>query len=113
MRERRQFSRLQQPLDAQYRLYEELPASWRSARVLNISANGLRFRGEDAFRPGAAIDIQIQLPGMREPLAVRGLIVWTQMQASGVTECGTEFTALSPNTQEQIDKVVQFLSKGV
>ncbi len=113
MRERRRFSRVQQPLDAQFRLYGELTSSWRSARTLNISANGLRFRSEDTLAPGTAIEIQIPLPGMREPLVVRGMVAWAQMQASGVTESGVEFMELSPDTQAQIDELVRFLSKDV
>jgi hypothetical protein len=99
-------------MDVQYRLAGELAAPWFSAQLMNLSANGLRFRGEEMLAPGTVLEIQMTLSGMREPLVIQCRVVWCQTQASGVMESGAEFRELSPDVQVRIDELVQFLNKG-
>ena len=110
--ERRQFARVSQPFDAHYRLYGELTESWRTIRTLNISASGMRFRSADLIDEGSVLQIEIMLPCLREPLTLRGRVVWSQTKASGVTESGAEFFDVTPEQGEQIDGLVKFLMKG-
>jgi len=108
-KERRLFPRVPQPIDARYRLTDEMGTSWHAITLINISAGGVRFRTEEPIEPGAPIELQVQLPGLREPLVLRGQAVWSTLQASGVTETGVEFLSVTPEQQFQIDNVVQFL----
>jgi len=112
MRERRKFPRVPQPLGVQYRKIGELPAMWVTAQILNLSAGGLRFRGEETLAAGTLLEIQMALPDAREPLLIQCRVIWCQTQASGVTETGVGFSELSPEVQVRIDEMVQFLNKG-
>ncbi len=110
--ERRHFQRVAQSFDARYRVYGALGESWRIFRTGNGSATGLRFRSADLMELGATLEIELDLPCLKEPLMLRGLVVWSQAMASGVTENGAEFVNLSPEQAQQIDELVKFLSKG-
>lgn len=109
MRERRRFNRVQEPLELLYRPSGELAASWHKAILVNISAGGLRFRSDEAVESGTLLELQIQLPGSRQPATIRGLVIWTQMPAAGVTESGVEFSDTDPEKLAEIDDVVEFL----
>jgi len=111
--ERRRFARASQPFDAHYRLYGELTESWRTIQTLNVSATGVRFRGADLIEEGAKLEIEITLPCLREPLTIRGRLIWSQTMGSGVTENGAEFIDVTPAQGEQIDDLVKFLMKDV
>ena len=110
-KERRQFSRSSQPVEAHYRLARDLGTSWMSVTTVNISAAGVRFRGPDPVDAGVSLELRLQLPGSHQPLEVRGRVVWSKMQASGVVECGVEFLDISVQQQTQIDRLVEFLGK--
>ena len=111
-RERRQFSRVPQLFDVQYRLTGTLGESWRETKTSNVSAGGIRFRSEETLELGDSLEIRIELPGMRERLVLNGRVIWNQLQASGVMEHGVQFLDLKPEQQLQIDNLVQFLKKS-
>jgi c-di-GMP-binding flagellar brake protein YcgR len=108
-KERRSFPRVPQPMDARYRPILDMGASWHHMTVVNISAGGVRFRSDEPVEPGSPLELHVQLPGLREPLALKGAAVWSTLQASGVSETGVEFQDVSPEQQLQIDDVVRFL----
>ena len=107
--ERRRFPRVRQPFEARYRLFGDLAATWCAVTAINLSASGVRFRGEDTLKPGTMLDMQIILPGITQPAVLRGTVVWSVLQASGVIETGVEFTNLGMLQQQQVDQLVQFL----
>jgi c-di-GMP-binding flagellar brake protein YcgR len=109
-RERRRFSRADQPFETRYRLLGELMHGWCAARTLNISAGGIRFRSEEPLERGSMLEIQLKLPSHAEVLVLQGRVSWSKTQASGVTEIGVELLDVTPDQQAQIDAVVQFLS---
>lgn len=112
MKERRQFPRVPQPFEAQYRHHGELMASWVTVRILNLGAGGIRFRGEEAIPAGTVLEIRMTLPIADEPLMVRGQVIWSQSIAAGVVEHGVSFTDVIPEQAVQIDELVQFLMKS-
>jgi hypothetical protein len=109
--ERRRFARVTQPFNARYRRYGELSQSWRTIKTLNISASGLRFCDAEMLEPLGILELELTLPSLREPLMLRGQVVWNQTLASGVNEYGVEFVEVSPQQGEQIDLLVKFLLK--
>ena len=111
-RERRRFPRVPESFHVQYRVFGDLGESWRTVATLNLSAGGIRFRGADPLEAGAVVSLQLQLPGATQPMTLRGQVVWSQMQASGVTESGVEFVEVSLEQRALIDQVVGFLNKG-
>ena len=108
-RDRRRFPRVQEPLEAQYRVDGDFASSWRGMSVLNISAGGIRFRTTEPITQGALLQFKIKLPGVPQPLELRGAAVWSAMQAPDVTETGVEFLDLTMKQQAQIDQMVSFL----
>lgn len=107
--ERRHFHRVPQALEVHYRLSGEFASSWHVATLINLSAGGLRLRTSEGFEALAQLELQLHLPGLREPLTLRGGVVWSNLQASGVVESGIEFMNVTPEQQLQIDEFVQFL----
>ena len=109
MRERRSFHRVPQPIGAKYRVYGNFETTWAVGTLVNISAGGMRFRAEELLEKGSLVEIEAQIPGMREILTVKGMIVWGSLQASGVTEMGVEFSEVTEQQQHHIDNFVNFL----
>lgn len=109
--ERRQFTRADQPFDARCRVYGEMIESWRVITTLNISGAGMRFRNDESLPVGTVMELEIALPCLREPLIVRGQVVWSTSVASGVAEHGAEFINVTLAQSEQIDQLVKFLTK--
>lgn len=109
MRERRQFHRIPQPIEARYRVSGDLGLAWAKGNLVNISASGLRFRAEELLEKGAMVEIEAKMPGLKEVLALKGMVVWSSLQASGVAEMGVEFSEVSVQQQYQIDSLVSFL----
>ena len=107
--ERRRFPRTSQSFDAHCRLRAEGEA-WLPATVLNLSANGVRLRNARAFDPGAEVELTFQPTGFLKPLVMRGRVIWHEMQASGVVEHGIALRDVSLDQQQQIDRLVRFLS---
>lgn len=113
-RERRQFPRIHEPCTVRYRRSGEIASAWSRVTVINLSAGGLRFRcADEPLEPGAPLQIQVALPGFREPMTLKALVVWNQLHASGVTEVGAEFQDLDVKQQLTIDRLVSFLKRAV
>ena len=108
-RERRNFSRADQPFAAKYRVLGDLMHGWCEVRTLNISAGGIRFRSDEPLERDTLLELQIKLPSHAEILLLRGRVSWGQTRASGVIEIGVEFLDVTSVQQAQIDSVIQFL----
>ena len=111
MRERRRFGRTSQPIELRYRLRGELVSPWTQTATVNLSASGVRFKCQEPLRTDDELDLRLQLTGAPKPLEFLVRVVWSQMQASGVTEFGAEFLNVTDQQQVQIDELVQFLGK--
>lgn len=112
VRERRKFYRAPHAFEVRYRLLDDLTTSWRTVTLVNLGAGGLRFRDSETLEKGALLELQLQLPSGREPLRLKGHVVWHQLHASGVNEVGVEFVDVAAQDQLHIDNVVQFLRKS-
>ena len=111
--ERRQFHRAEQPFEIHYRLAGELGQGWKTGLVVNISAGGMRFHGEEGVEAGRMLEIRIALPARRESLVLTGTVAWSHMKAAGVTEHGVAFHDMDPTQQAMIDDLVRFLMTSV
>ena len=111
-KERRRFPRIDQPFEARYRVLGDPDgAAWRAVTAVNLSASGIRFRGEESIDEGTTLDLDIHVPTFPQPLVLRGIVVWSAMQASGVVETGVDFMDLGTMQQAQVDQFVQFLRR--
>ena len=109
MRNRRDFHRVTQPVTGRYRLSNQIVAPWTSITIINLSAGGLRFRGEELLEQDAPIEVETHVPGMSAVLFVKGRVAWSSLQASGVTETGVQFLDVTIEQKFRIDKMVEFL----
>ncbi len=111
-KEQRQFPRIWEMLDVKYRIAGDIATLWVSVMTTNLSAGGMRFRNITPLEPGTQVILEFSLPGMPKPINVNGLVIWKEMQASGVSENGVEFDGLKDDERRQVDQFVAFLSKG-
>lgn len=109
MRERRRFNRIPQPIEARYRVSGDFGLAWAKGNLVNISASGLRFRAEEQLEKGTMVEIEAKIPGLKELIILKGMVVWSTLQAAGVAEMGVEFSEVSVQQQYQIDSLVSFL----
>lgn len=56
----------------------------------------LPMRGEP-LETGAPLQVQIALPGLREPMTFKALVMWLQPCASGVTKSARNFKTWKSN----------------
>lgn len=109
MRERRSFHRAIQPIEAKYRVQGNFSTTWAVGALVNISAGGMRFRAEELLDKNVLIEVEAKIPGAREVLTVKGMVIWSSLQASGVAEMGVQFSELTHQQQFHIDNLVNFL----
>lgn len=110
--EQRRFPRITQSLDARYRTAGGFSESWQSVRTVDLSATGMRVRSEQLLELMVTLELRLQVPGLRQPMEVRGQVVRSQMLPSGVTEAGIDFLEMSLEQQQQVDELVRFLKRG-
>ena len=109
-KEQRRFPRVRESFVIQYCVADGVTSSWRRVTVSNLSSGGVRFRCvEEPLEAGTPLTIQVTLPEFRESLTLKATVVWTQLQASGVTEVGAEFCGLDSEQQLMSDRLVGFL----
>ena len=111
-KDRRQFPRISEMVDVKYRIAGDLASSWVSVTTTNLSAGGMRFRNVTPLEPNTQLILQFTLPGTPKPISVNAMVIWKEMQASGVSESGVEFADLKENERRQVDQFVTFLSQG-
>ena len=107
----RGFMRVPLPFRASCRHYGALEETWHQVALLDLSAGGMSFTGEDLFEPDSSLEIKIQLPTDPGPLLLHGALRRRKALATNVVEYGVEFVQLTPDQQVKIDQLVQFLRK--
>jgi c-di-GMP-binding flagellar brake protein YcgR len=111
--ERREFPRVREPFRVEYRCLTDLGVTRRPVTTVNLSAGGLRLRSSDALEVDTLLEIAIKLPGAREPILLRGRVVWCELAASGVSELGVEFYDVTMEQRIQLDTLVHFMRRRV
>lgn len=111
-RERRKFHRVSESLEGRCRASGQLSALGAAITILNFSAGGLRFRGEELHEKDAFLEIETQMPGMKDKLLLKAQVAWSSLHASGVVETGVEFLDVTGDQQYQIDNLVAFFRLG-
>ena len=113
MNERRSFPRIPHAFDGQFRQAGVFTELWNPMSVMNLSANGVRFRTDLPLEAAMILDLKCHVPGLQRALEVQGRVVWTAMPAAGVIETGVEFLDLSQEQKSVIDRLVAFLHAEV
>ena len=112
-RDRRRFRRILEEMEVRYRTTAEMLGEfWRAARILDLSAGGLRIETEGLLEGGEILELHVRLAGLRDPLILRGRVVWSAPRSQGFSEHGIEFFDLTHQEQGRIDEFVQFLRRS-
>ena len=110
-KDRRRFPRIHGPLAAQYRRSSGA-GPWCEARVINVSAGGLRFRcAEDPPDADAVVHVKVAVPESRESLTLSAQVAWSQLVASGVTEVGVEFQDIAAEDTALVSRLMGFVER--
>lgn len=110
-RERRQYPRITQPLAVRYRARGSLDTLWHEAATVNVSAVGMRMRGAEPLETDTLLELSMDVPGFREPLVLKGRVVWAQLQASQVIESGVEFEPMAVEQETKLDQLLRFFHR--
>lgn len=99
-------ARANRRLMMRYRLVET--GSWWASPLQDISRSGARFLSEQAFVAGTMLQFELMLPMLKEPLALKGHVVWQKPATMGLTELGVAFDSLEPAAQQALDQAIAF-----
>ncbi|MBN2097372.1 MAG: PilZ domain-containing protein [Candidatus Omnitrophica bacterium] len=97
MQERRQYVRLNIPLEISYAVQGEKTPLHKTV-TKNISPNGARFILERDLPKGTIVEMEVKIPTRPEAIRVKAKVIWTKKQ-SGPDEqnydAGLEFIQIS------------------
>ena len=98
MREKRKFIRLEEPMTIYYKPIRKNKRSKRiAAWSRDISGGGIRIQASELLKNGDFLDIEVELPNLKNPVRVTGEVVW---QKSG--EAGVLFRDVAPKELHRI-----------
>ena len=107
------FFRVPAEFQVQCRQRGALTSPWQSVLTTDLSAGGISFQSESMLEVPEPLDLRMTLPSFRAPLVLSGVVVRVRSLSSGVSEYAVEFGDVTPEQQQQIDALVQFLRKSV
>ena len=76
----------------------------------DLSAGGLRLMTMEPIEVGMKLQFEISLTVRKDPFILLGRVVWERQVGKG-SECGVEFTDISPDVQMEIDRLVELVSR--
>jgi len=106
MREQREYIRLHKSVLVSHRVAGSLLGACSMTR--DISGGGLRFPTFQSLTPGAALNMDISLPGEKKPINALAQVVWQKEKAGVHTRfmMGMQFTRIS---EEDRIKIVDYV----
>lgn len=101
--ERRQFIRVKENLDLQYKIISP-PDGEGDATSLNISEGGISFPVNQQLLPGLVLEISIKFPGSEEEVDITGEVVWVKKSDTHNFPfvVGLRFINISPEDRDRI-----------
>lgn len=90
----------------------EAATAWLVSPLQDLSGSGARFLSEQALIAGTILQFQLVLPMQKDPLALRGHVVWNKPATMGLTELGVTFDNLEPATQQALERAVAFFLRA-
>ena len=107
---RRRDRRVQVPISIKYRITgRDMKDTWSPGVLANLAAGGLRFTCDRMVGEGDTLAFRLTLPTREEPYYVNGIVVWATPLEGGV-DCGVAFIELSPDSQFELEELVEFLN---
>lgn len=109
-KERRRWPRIEQAFIVQYRCPARGETDWRTTPIKDLSMGGARLTTEHTYPPGSLLELQVQLPNLKPPIKLKGVVVWQRrvVHGSSMVEHGVNFTPLEPAVRQELANVVEF-----
>ena len=104
-KDRRIFSRLSADFPIKFAGSSEAYGSRISLK--DISAEGLRFFSNEKTDIKGPVNLLVNVPDGKNPLALNGIVVWTRKDASGASQVGIKFSKVN---FMKMHRIVKFCS---
>ncbi|MCP4652411.1 MAG: PilZ domain-containing protein [Candidatus Omnitrophica bacterium] len=103
MIEKRRYIRLDSTMNVRYKVLDNAIALSQSK---NISAGGLRMYLKEELAPGSKIDLEIAIPGSKNPVMVTGEVVWQYKKQPNQIDTGIKYLDIHPGDMQRITDYV-------
>lgn len=111
--DQRKSPRVARPIMVRFR--NPLQDKWHAAPLKDLSRDGARLMSEEAFPPGAVLEVWIGMPVFHDPTRVMARVVRQKPIGAGrmqMSELGVAFTNPDPKLRQTLeDAVLGFLKK--
>ncbi len=115
MRENRKFIRLRAPIGVVYKPLKNKRRKETLSLIRNISGGGICIAAKEALREGDLLEIQVQIPHLKEPIEAIGEVIWyakTNEKDRQAGEAGIRFRDISPQDLHEILEYVYMVGIG-
>lgn len=111
-RELRKHPRISWSFLVKYKLHGQEEGTFDLSTVKNISVGGCYFGSQKAYPVGQLLDLEVKLPGIKDPLLFQGTIRRCDPgQAPGLFFIAVEFTNMGESQKEAFSRVMSFFIK--
>lgn len=113
MEERRRYPRLAFNADVDYSVGDSQDNATLSTQSKNLSESGIRIILLEKVDTGKVLDLIFSLPGISEPLKIKGRVVWTEKFTVGdigqnaAYDTGIEFMDISEDSRNTISRFLR------
>jgi len=117
MLEKRKFTRLKAPIGMSYKLIKKNKRQKTSLTwIKNISGGGVKIVAKDDLRKGDLLDIEIQIPHLKNPIRALGEVTWfsqpREKEWAEGREAGVRFRDIEPRDLHRILEFVHTIGIG-
>ena len=110
--DQRRAPRILRAFMVRYRNPKKGGASWLISPLRDLSSGGARFLSESMVEANTDLEIQLVLPGSRDPVSLKTRVAWVKAAPLGMVELGVTFEPDDVAVQQIIDAAVaHFLHK--
>tara|TARA_B100000315_G_scaffold247347_1_gene275917 strand:- start:189 stop:614 length:426 start_codon:yes stop_codon:yes gene_type:complete len=109
--EKRRFPRLAAHIAVQYRNLLRPSEPYKGSLTFNLSAGGLAVKAPDFFSLKSRLLVQVNLPGIANPVRSIGQVVWIRKEEFGETyDLGIHLVEMEPRTRGML---ADFVERGI
>ena len=108
--DQRRFDRIPEAFTFRCRHFGSLSETWRPVVMIDMSAGGVSFRGEELYQDGQRLDLELILPRYPRPFRLQARVLRCHPLPDAV-ESAVEFLDVTLDQQAEIDELVQFLRR--
>jgi c-di-GMP-binding flagellar brake protein YcgR len=115
MRENRKFIRLNAPIGISYRVTKQKRRKSAQSLIRNIGGGGIRFLAKEALREGDLIQMEINIPHLKDPIEAIGEVIWyseSKDRDRDIREAGVRFCDITPKDLHQVLEYVHTIGIG-